>query len=259
MLNNKKIIFMKDKTNELNITTFINDNILKNTIINNNIYSDILFESLLVDKFNTNYNNSFNTSDFINCNPNYSTIQNDILLKNKDFKKIKLFFNLSEAYFIYSITNCSHLLTHNVFDIFSQLNFFYYRAKNNPDISFIIEIISKNKKGENIKYLNDYELYKHIDNIKKIIQYFRDLDINNPIIILSNKTFIQYYINKYESLNEIKTWTGNLFVKNLNVLYLNNNDCNYLPLLSRYVPNLEYKELFNTTLYKFFKQKYTKI
>lgn len=253
MLNNKNVVFMKDKNNKLNI----NDNILKNNIINNNIYNNILFESVDIDRFNTNYNTSFNNTSYINCCPNFNDIQSNILSKNKDPKNTLLYFSIVDAYFIYSITNCSHLLTHNVFDIFPQINFFNYRAKQNPDISFIIEIISKNKYGKNINYSNNNEYYNHINNIKKIIQYFRDLDFKNPIIILSNKLFIQFYINKHESLINIKKWKGKLFVKNLHVLYLsNNNNCNYLPLLSRYVPNLEYNEVFNTTLYKFLKTKY---
>ena len=256
MINNKNIFFMKDGNDKINIKSYLYNNILKQNIIKNDVYNDILFKSVTVNLCNTNYNNCIPYSEDNSGNSisNYEMIKNNLLLKNTEINE-NSFFNLNEAYFIYT-ANCGHLLTHNIYDIFPQLNFFYHKAKKNPDNSFIIEIICKNPEGKNISYKNNLECDKNINNIKKIIQYFRDLNLNNPIVIISNKTFIQFYLNKYETINNIKTWLGNLYVKNLNVLNLHNKNIDYIPLLCRYVPNLEYNEVFNTTLYKFFKQIY---
>jgi len=259
MLNNRNIFFMKDGNDKINITKNLSDNILKKNIIKNDIYNNILFESFSINNSNTNYNNCIiYTNDFAQ-NPlsNYKMIKNNLLNKKKDVKNKKLFLSFQNGYLIYT-ANCGHLLTHNVYDIFPQLNFIYYRAKNNPDDSILIEIISKTPEGYDITYNSDSEINNNIQNIKKIIQYLRDLDFNNYIIIISNKIFLQFYLNKYDTIDKLKNWTGNLFVKNLNVLNLYNNNIDYIPLLCRYVPNLEFNEVYNTTLYKFFEQKYTK-
>ena len=83
-----------------------------------------------------------------------------------------------------------------------------------------------------------------------MIQYIRDLGIENTIIIISNKVHIQIYLDCGKSINFLKKWEGNILIKKVNVLKITNKFNNYLPLITRYVPNDEYNEVFNTTLNK---------
>lgn len=228
----KNIIFLN---NEYNFKSHKDENILQYNSFKTKIFNNILLVSQSNDD-NTNYN-SEHAHMLLPKKPNNDIIVNFLnnnIVKNNKTDGILI----DNAFFFMTYTSAGHIITHNLYDLYPQLNFFWKDINTNKQFPIIIENISLGIKHKNINFIND--------NMKKIIQYLRDLNIKNDIYIISNKLCNQFKSN----LTSINIWQGKLFIKNLYFLIIENPYISYLGLTSRYVLNSD-NLVFNETLKNF--------
>ena len=233
----KRIYFLN---NEYNFENHKNENILQYSKFTTKIFNNILLTSQNKGNQDTNYNIEHirvilphipNNNIIINFLNNCKVKQNEIH---------NIFIN--EAIFFMTYAAGGHILTHNLYDLLPQLNYFWKYIHEHPNFPVIIENVVTGRGGVNMK--NDLlNINEEKNKMKKIIDYLRDLNINNDIYIISNKLFHQFKSNKTST----NTWQGKIFIKNLNLLIIENPYVSYLGLTSRYVLNSD-NLVFNETL-----------
>ena len=225
----------KDHINKINKDLFINDNI---TSIK--IYNNFLLESKKIND-TTSYNIDHLICDFKNhdnLRPNIDTYNNFL---NKNSNKLYLDNSLiiNDAVFLNSFTSMHFFLTHLMFDFTQSINIFYNLLKKYEDYIIILEIIDK---------FTFYDILSRVpinigNNLNKLIKFYRDIGLNNKIIIISPSSINQNFDS------------DSLFIKNLYTISFNEiNNIKWLPLLSRFCKN-ENNEYFSETMKKIIKLK----
>jgi len=246
----KKINFIN---NEYNFKSHQSENILQYNTFNTKLFQNILLISQDRGGNETNYNIE-HSKVILGSIPENKTIINFLnsCIQN-DVKDNMYNFLIKDAFFFMSYAAGGHLITHILYDLLPQLNYFWQEIKNNQNYPIIFENCVTGIHGKN-KCNSLLNIEKQKEVIKSIITYLRNLDIKNDIYIISNKKFHQFK----STMNNTEIWQGKLYVKNLNILLIQNPHVSYLGLTSRYTLNSD-NLVFHETLKNYINSKGTNI
>lgn len=248
------IYIVKNNKNTIDINTIeryfkINKKLLlnKDNIHINKESSNVLLNSNKINDI-TNYNYDHTEIDFTNkdnLKPLINTFENYI---NKNSNKNSNLNSLiiEEAVFFNSFSNCHYILPHLFYDFIQHINMYYNFLLTNNNCNIILEIIPFNNFSINKFDLNNTKIenYININNIDKLINFIRDIGINNKIIIISP-------ISKYQNFDN-----DSLFIKKLYyTTFIEYDNINWIPLLSRLYKN-NYNNYFCDTIKSIIKKIY---
>ena len=177
--------------------------------------------------------------DFINKNniiPNIDTYNNFYNKNsNKLYKDESLIIN--DAVFFNSFTNYHSSLIHLIYDFSQHINMFYDLLKKYEDYVIILEIINRGM-SVHIDYSN---LTINFTSLNILINFFKDIGLNNKIIIISPSSLKQNFDN------------DSLFIKKLHTICFDvKSNIKWIPVLARFCKN-ENNEYFSETMKKIIK------
>ena len=238
----KRIKFIN---NEYDFKSHQEENILQHSKFKTKTFNNILLISQDKGGNETNYNTE-HAKVILSSIPENKTIINFLnsCVKN-NLQENDYNFLIEDAFFFMTYAAGGHLITHILYDLLPQLNYFWKKIIDNPKYPIIIENCVFGVRGTH-KCNSTLNIEKQKKNIQSIITYLRELNISNDIYIISNKKFHQF--------NNTNIWQGKLFVKNLNILLIENPYVSYHGLTSRYVLNSEGK-VFNESLKNYINSK----
>jgi hypothetical protein len=221
---------------------FIN-NVDKNLLTDDNISSIKVYNNILLESKKNGYSTSYKYKTYF-----ITDIYNDYnnwFIDNSNKENITDSLFIENGIFLNSFIECHTIISHLAYDFIPSINIFYNLLKKNEDYVIIMEVLDYNSP----EIINN--------NLTKIISFYRDIGLNNKIIIISNSSITQNFDNNF------------LFVKNLyTIFYEIKNNFRFIPLLSRFNKN-ESNEYFSETMknilkknnkinihYEYYKQKF---
>jgi hypothetical protein len=187
----------------------------------NRVYNNVLFCK--------NYDSNHLVTvfeDMNNLSPNINTL-NNFFDKNSNKQPEETSLLIENAVFFTSFTSFHNYVQHVFLDFLKSINFYYDLLKENENHTIIIEFIPHCQlKMFGTHYVDSFNNVSKI-NVEKIIQFIRDINLNNKIIILSDVVHFQ----NFES--------NSIFIKNLNTISFEENDkiVNWIPNLSNFITN----------------------